>query len=109
MTTQDALALEIAALDARIKADTEALAAKKAALIKKVGNGGATIETALATITVTRQTEDRRTGQYGYALDLDGFMAQDERVKANLVKQGIVSQTEKVTKGQAPTVKVKAK
>ena len=109
MTTQDMLALEIATLDARIKADSERLAAKKAELIAEVGTGGATIETTLATITVTKQTEDRNTGQVVFGLDVDTFLAQDERVQANLVKQGIITKAQKVTTGQAPTVKVKAK
>lgn len=109
MTTQDALALEIAATDARIKAETTKLADLKAKLIKKVGDGGATIETSLGTVTVTRQTQDRNTGQVVFGFDLNTFLAQDERVQANLVKQGIVTKAQKITKGQSPTVKVKAK
>lgn len=109
MTTQDALALEIATLDARIKADSERLKTLKQNLVDQVGTGGATIELTTATVTVTRETTDRHTGQFTFALDINGFMAQDERVQANLIKQGVVSKTEKVTRGQAPTVKVKAK
>lgn len=109
MTTEQALALEIATLDARIKADGVRLKALKADLIDQVGDEGDTIEVTSATITVTKRTQDRSTGQFSYALDLNGFMAQDERVRANLLKQGIVSQTEKKISGQAPTVKVKAK
>lgn len=109
MTTQNALALEIAIIDARIKKDSEALTAKKAELIAQVGTEGATIETALAKVQVTRQTEDRRTGTFSFALSTDGFNGLDERVQANLIKQGVVTKTEKVTRGSAPTVKVIAK
>lgn len=109
MTTQDALALEIATLDARIKRDSEQLNLLKAELVQKVGDGGATIELTTATVTITQQTQDRATGQFVFALDVNTFAAQDERVQANLVKQGIVSKTQKVTKGQAPSVRVKAK
>lgn len=109
MTTQDALALEIAILDARIKADTAKLAESKAKLIEKVGTGGATIETTLAKITVTQQTEDRRTGTFSFALSTDTFITLDERVQANLIKQGVVSKVEKTISGQKPIVKVSAK
>lgn len=109
MTTENALALEIAIIDARIKKDAELLNAKKAELIAQVGDEGATIETALAKIQVTRKTEDRSTGMFSFALNTDGFNALDERVQANLIKQGVVSKTEKVTRGSAPTVKVLAK
>lgn len=109
MTIENALALEIAALDQEIKAATEKLAAKKAELVAQVGDAGCVIETALGKVTVTRQTEDRRTGQFVFALNTDGFMTLDERVQANLIKQGVVSKTEKVTRGQAPVVKVSAK
>ncbi|MAD95763.1 MAG: hypothetical protein CMB99_00310 [Flavobacteriaceae bacterium] len=109
MTNKDALATQIAVLDAKMKADAETLKRLKAELVEVVGTEGDTIETTLATITVTRQTEDRNTGQVTYGLDTTTFLAQDARVRANLVKQGIVTETEKVTKGQAPTVKVKAK
>lgn len=109
MTTQNALALEIAALDKEIKEANEKLNARKAELIAQVGDAGATIETALGKVTVTRQTEDRRTGQFVFALNTDGFITLDERVQANLIKQGVVSKTEKVTKGQAPVVKVSAR
>ena len=109
MTTQDALALEIAALDAKIKADTEKSKALKAELVKKVGEAGATIELATATVTVTKQTQDRNTGQFSFGLDVQVFAEQDERVQANLIKQGIVTKTQKVIRGQAPVVKVKAK
>lgn len=109
MTNQDALAVEIAALDARIKVDTEKLKNLKDQLIKKVGPNGAKIETVTATVTVTQQTYGRPTGTFSYGLDSSVFMSQDEHVKANLIKQGIVTQTEKVISGTAPTVKVKAK
>src|SRR5688500_1097645 len=63
MTTENALALEIAALDQQIKRDSEKLALKKAELIAQVGTAGAVIETALGKVTVTQQTVDRKTGQ----------------------------------------------
>ena len=109
MTTQNALALEIASLTQQIKAMQDKLSERKADLIEQVGNGGATFETALGKITVTQQTEDRATGQYSYALDTKVFMTLDERVKANLIKQGVVSQSEKITRGQSPVVKVSAR
>lgn len=109
MNTRTTLAAQIAMVDATIKAKTAELAKLKAELIAEVGDAGDTIETAIATITVTRQTEDRNTGQVVYGFDLNTFLTQDERVQANLVKQGIVTKAQKVTKGQSPTVKVKAK
>ena len=109
MTKQDAIALEIAVLDARIKADAIKLSELKAKLIAKVGTGGATIELTSATVTVTQQTESRPTGQFSFALDPSTFVTLDERIQANLVKQGVVTKTQKVISGQAPTVRVKAK
>lgn len=109
MTTENALALEIAALTKTIKDTQEKLDAKKAELVTQVGDGGAVIETALGKVTITQQTQDRPTGQFSYSLSVETFMTLDERVKANLIKQGVVAQTEKVTKGQAPVVKVSFK
>jgi len=109
MNTQTTLAAQIAMLDARIKAQNEELAQLKADLIAEVGDAGATIETSIATVTVTKQTEDRNTGQVVFSLDVNTFLAQDERVQANLVKQGVVSKQQKITRGQAPSVRVKAK
>jgi len=109
MTTENALALEIAALDVSIKKEQEKLAAKKAELIAQVGTEGATFDTALGKVTVTRQTDDRRTGQFTFSLSVDEFNLLDERVQANLIKQGVVIKAEKVTKGQNPVVKVSAK
>jgi hypothetical protein len=105
----NAIALEIAIIDARIKADSTKLAAKKAELIAEVGTEGATIETALAKVQVTRQTESRKTGTFSFSLNTDNFNTLDERIQANLIKQGVVSKTEKVISGSSPTVKVLAK
>lgn len=109
MTIQNALALEIAIINARIKKDADLLSTKKAELIAQVGTEGATIETALAKVQVTRQTEARSTGTFSFSLNNDGFNVLDERVQANLIKQGVVQKQEKVISGSAPTVKVIAK
>lgn len=106
MTTENALALEIAALTAESKKLEAKLAAKKAELVEQVGDGGAVIDTALGKVTVTQQTADRRTGQFQFGLSVDTFVTLDERVQANLIKQGVVTKTEKVTRGTAPVVKV---
>ena len=109
MTNKDALATQIAALDIKMKADAETLKRLKAELVGLVGDGGATLETTLATVSVTQRTPNRETGQVTFGLDINTCLAQDARVRANLVKQGVVTETQKVVKGQAPTVKVKAK
>ena len=109
MTANNALALEVAALTQQIKDAQAKLDAAKQALIGQVGDGGAIFETALGKVTVTKQTFDRKTGQFSYALSIDTFMTLDERVRANLLKQGVVTQSEKITRGQAPVVKVSAK
>lgn len=109
MTNQDALAIEIVALDARIKKDTEKLKTLKADLVKKVGTDGETIETVNATVTITAETFGRPTGTYVFGLDSAVFSAQDEHVQANLIKQGIVTKKQKVISGQDPVVKVKHK
>ena len=109
MTTDNALALEVAALTKVLNETQERLNLAKAKLVEQVGDGGATFDTALGKITVTQQTFDRKTGQFSYALSVETFMTLDERVKANLIKQGVVTQTEKVTRGQAPVVKFSAK
>ena len=100
-------ALAVAALVSNIKKQEDKLAKAKADLIALVGDDGQTIKVPLGTVTVTKRTEDRSTGQFSYSLDTTAFMALDERIQANLRKQGVVKQTEKVTKGQAPTVRVK--
>lgn len=105
----NAIALEIAIIDARIKADSIALAAKKAALIEQVGDEGATIETALAKVQVTQQTFERKTGTFSFSLNTDAFNTLDERIQANLIKQGVVSKKEKIVSGSSPMVRVIAK
>lgn len=109
MTTENALALEIAALENEARKTAETLKAKKAELVKQVGDGGATFETALGKVTVTKQTQDRPTGTFTFSLNTTTFVGLDERVQANLIKQGVVDKTEKVTRGTAPVVKVSLK
>jgi len=107
--TSNVIAMEIALLDQRIKADAALLSAKKAELIELVGDEGASIETAIAKIQVTKQTFERKTGTYSFSLNTDAFNTLDERIQANLLKQGVVSKKEKVIAGSAPMVKVVAK
>lgn len=109
MSDSNLIALEVASLVSAIKKSEETLAAAKTRLIILVGDGGSKFETALGVVTVTQQTLDRRTGTFSYALNLDGFNTLDERVQANLLKQNVVTKTEKVTKGTAPMVKVTLK
>lgn len=109
MTKENALALEIAAITGRIKSETATLAAKKAELIKMAGDGGAKYDTALGVVTVTQQTQSRNTGQFSFSLSVTEFNLLDERVQANLIKQGVVAKTEKVISGTAPVVKVSLK
>jgi hypothetical protein len=108
MTTENALALEIAALDKKIKEQAALLSQKKIELINQVGTEGAVFTTALGKVTVTRQTEDRSTGTFVFSLAVNEFNLLDERVQANLIKQGVVLKQEKITSGQAPVVKVSA-
>lgn len=103
------LALEIAVIDARIKELSASLAEKKKALIAAVGEDGATFETTMAKVQVTRQTFERRTGTFSFSLNTDAFNTLDERIQANLIKQGVVSKNEKIISGSAPMVKVVAK
>ena len=100
------VAVEVAVLVASIKTNQEALDDAKAQLIRLVGDSGETFETHLGKVQVTQRTSDRKTGQYSFSLNSEVFNGLDERVQANLVKQGVVSKTEKVIKGQAPVVKV---
>lgn len=100
------LALEIAALQQRINKDSADLAAKKVELVKLVGNEGQTFTTALGKVQVTKQTVDRATGQFSFALSVEAFLAQDERIQANLIRDGVVVRNEKITRGTAPVVKV---
>lgn len=109
MTTENALALEIAALQKEANDISEKIKAKKAELVAQVGDGGTVIETALGKVTVTQQTQDRKTGQFVYSLDTSTFITLDERIQANLIKQGVVLRNEKITRGTAPVVKVSLK
>lgn len=102
-------ALEVASLVSSIKRQEDELAQAKIRLIALVGDSGDKFETALGTVTVTQQTLDRATGTYSYSLDSTAFNALDERIQANLIKQGVVLKTEKVIRGQAPVVKVTLK
>lgn len=99
-------ALEVASLVSAIKRQEDSLAEAKVRLIALVGDGGETFTTAIGKVQVTQRTEDRATGQYSFGLDNTQFNLLDERVQANLIKQGVVSKTEKVIRGQAPVVKV---
>ena len=105
MADNTGLAIQIAALDAKIKSDQDALKKLKAELIEKEGEGQ-TIDTPRAKVQITKTTEDRLTGEFTYTLDPGVFVSQDERIQANLIKQGVVNRAERVTKGQSATVKV---
>lgn len=100
------IALEIAAIQQRINKESEILAQRKAELVALVGSEGETFDTALAKVQVTKQTVDRATGQFSFALDTTAFLAQDERIQANLIRDGVVVRNEKITRGTAPVVKV---
>jgi hypothetical protein len=107
MTTMtQSTALEIATLAAGIKKAEASLVEAKVRLIELVGDEGETFTTGIGKVSVTKRTFDRPTGMFSFALDSTVFARLDESIQANLVKQGVVRKEEKITRGQAPVVKV---
>lgn len=106
MSKAQKLANKIAELNLKVKDLTAKMKDKKQKLIEIVGTEGEKFTTDIGTVSVTKATKDRPSGNIVYKFNVDTFLELDEHIQANLIKQGIVEQQKTIISGQKPTVKV---
>lgn len=109
MNKNEKLALQIAAKKIAQNEVEAAYNKLKTQLLELVGDDGASYDNDLAKVSVTKRTVSRLTGKVAYSLDPDKFLELDPHVRANLIKQGVITEKKVTISGQAPSVRVSLK